>query len=62
MPMKWNECNLIAFGFVMGGVSIGVLEAVPPLIRSSANFLSAPKVGFSGRRWSQAFWLYSSPG
>jgi hypothetical protein len=31
MPMKWNECNLIAFGFVMGGVSIGVLEAVPPL-------------------------------
>ena len=21
--MKWNECNLIAFGFVLGGVTVG---------------------------------------
>jgi len=28
--MKWNDCNLIAFGFVMGGVSGCVLEAALP--------------------------------
>lgn len=28
--MKWNDCNLIAFGFVMGVVSGGVLETVIP--------------------------------
>jgi len=25
--MKWNDCNLIAFGFVMGAISAGTLEA-----------------------------------
>jgi hypothetical protein len=37
--MKWNVCNLIAFGFVMGGVSAGVLEAV--LLLDSKIFISA---------------------
>lgn len=26
--MKWNECNLIAFGFVLGGVTAGTYGAV----------------------------------
>jgi hypothetical protein len=29
--MKWNDGNLIAFGFVIGGIAGGVLEAVLPL-------------------------------
>jgi hypothetical protein len=29
--VKWNECNLITFGFVMGGVSASVLSAVSPI-------------------------------
>lgn len=32
--MKWNDCNLIAFGFVLGAVSGGVLEAIIPISRT----------------------------
>jgi hypothetical protein len=37
--VKWNECNFIAFGFVMGGMSAGVLEAV--LALNSKLFLGS---------------------
>jgi hypothetical protein len=40
--MRWNDWNLIAFGFVMGGVSGGVLEAALP-------FISKALVGSDGR-------------
>lgn len=32
--MKWNDCNLIAFGFVMGMVSAGTLATVLPFSRT----------------------------
>jgi hypothetical protein len=28
--MKWNDCNLIVFGLLMGGISAGVLEGMLP--------------------------------
>jgi hypothetical protein len=40
--MRWKDWNLIAFGFVMGGVSGGVLEAALP-------FISKAFVGSDGR-------------